>query len=295
MKYKDISEKIYDKMLDIFFDNIKDLINWKSVEIYLPNKIKWYSKRKRCHIILALHDALSNCGAKFNKDADAMTISTMNFLYNFRPTRSVMYMKAYRNHYLVDVFGIFTVAYDQILKKSKYSHEDALQYVLNSEVRILQEVSDGFKMDSKRYMDLYDEFDINYNEAMLDIMDAGNEILELVDAFKLNRMRSIYTSFALVIDLQSLYTVAVSDSFKLFQDHSKYDQFSIEKKKKNLGELLSTIIDIMPDISDNIHAFTPQCQYDRISEKAFKTHDVVIETEDEAYRLRLSYENPCIL
>lgn len=297
MKTKDISESFYDKMVGIFYDNIKELIDWDQVESFLPRRLKWYSKKKRCQVLLALQDAVSLYGGKFNHDETQMVYNVVSYMGNFRPTRSLLYMKSYRNHYLIDVFGLFILSYDDILKKSKYSHEAALSYVLNFEAKVMTDVADTFKDDSKRYLDLYkdtDEVDEDYQIALQDVMEACQEMMELAEIFKTNNLRAHSRLFSLIYDLQGMYSLAIAPKCKAFQDHSKYTEFTIEKKKNYLGEILSVIMEAISS--------TVECKYvvgtrlDSSTQKVFKHHTIFVNDDSgEPHSASILYENPCII
>ena len=294
VKAKDLTESFYDSMMSILFKYIKDLINWDQVQNYIPKNLMWYSSKKKCQLLLAMADANSYYCAKYNSNDDvaASMREAIYYLNNFRPTRSVMYMKAYRKQYLVDIFDVFCHRYDNVLKTAKYSHEEALSIIKMHEADLLMAVANNIKDDYKNIIEsstTEEEF-IDNNKFVIDLCE---ELQAFTNLFSQNCKRISTNVIFTLFDIQSLYNMAFDPAFKTFQT-DKYNEFELVKMKKIVGEIITAIMQAIHGIIES--AYVSESKFDKQTQNAIKIHRLAIpEENDDIYEIRISCYDPMII
>lgn len=303
MKPKDLTESFYDKMINILYSYIKDCIDWKKISDIAPRKIHWYTGKKRCQLLLAITDTKSPYTAKYIGDdisvAQAMSHSiycTQSYIDNFRPTRSLMYMKAFRKSYMVDIFGMCTCNYDNILKHADYSHDKALAVVKSSGADMLIQTANQLKAECRtnQLNPTAENFEtvIEQNEL---IIDMCNELTQVTNLFSLNCKRVTSNVLFTMFDIQSLYNIAFDPAFSALQ-RSDIDGFEIARRQKIAGEIISAIVDAIH--SNVVSTYKVETEYDKEYQCAMKVHRLAIpieEDESTLYEVRISHADPLII
>lgn len=288
MKQRDLTESFYDTMINLLFKYIKDLINWDRIQSFVPRKLIWYNDKKKCQLLLAMADVNSLYSTKYYSKEDDVAASIRDSIYyldNFRPSRSVMYMKAYRKQYLVDIFDVFAQTYDKVLRSAKYSHEVALSVIKEHEADLLMAAANSLKNNYQVIIDssATEEEYLNNNQF---IMDLCEELQSFTNLFSFNCKRASSIVISMLFDIQALYDIAFNPTYKTFQN-DKYDEFEIIKKKKLIGEIITSIMKTVHDVIES--AYTSESKFDKESQSVIKIHKLAIPEEDND-RLELTIE-----
>jgi hypothetical protein len=292
---KDIPAKFHDHALKILFSIIKEVIDWKYVQSLITNKIYLYSDKKKCQVLLALADGLSTMGHKFNTDDDNQIDLVQEYMSQFRFTRSLEYMKCYRNHFLVDVFG-FCTDYDSILKSFKYSTDDALSAVNTMGMKMITEMTTQIESNTKSYMESLDDNPDTqeYIENMLMTEMLCKDIVRYAETLQCNYRRAVTHAVGLLFDIQSLEVMAFDSHYKQFQK-----KFMDEWKVLKIKEYFTKMVDVIIDTASNMAGFKCESKYelDKKTMQRIRVHYIKIHYDKDNFNLsfQLSSEAPIFI
>lgn len=294
MQYKDIDGKFADKMRMILYDLVKDFIDWSIIQRFFPDPILLYSHKKRCQMLLALSDSMSNMGYKFNvNDRDQRAIS-MKYLKNFRFSRSFKYMKAYRFNFLLDPFNMWP-DFDRVLKGAKYSFADALLSVNIASMSLISEMATTFADEATVKRNEIDQ-DISAQdqiEYMYTSSIVCKNLAELSEKQHCNFMRCVSNIVGLIFDIQAFVSLAFDDDYANIQ--IDIDEFEKKKIMKKFGHIIDVMIDNLKELSSIIT--TTSHELDLSLMKTMKTHSIHVNIPryDFVLDFDLTYEDPLIV
>lgn len=292
---KDIDVKYSDMLINSLFSMVKDVINWREVQRYVPNSLILYSDKKKCQILLALADATSIMGRKFNVDDEAQYDITEKFLDNFRVTRSLKYMKMYRKHYVLDPFNMYP-NFDEILKNVKYSFDDALVSVNMGSMTMVAEMANELCEQTRGFTEMANKVEMDEQDKIEHMVLSSvicNNLSELADRQQCNFMRCASVLVGTLFDLQLLETVTFEEEYWKFQ--KKIDDFDLIRLKKRFGEVMSVAVGELAGICNIPNEIEVKLNKDIM--KNIKTHKLRIVNEDYGFELdfHLAYEDPIII
>lgn len=248
---KDITLKYKDTLVSVVYDLIKDYIEWKEVQKFFPNKLFLYSKSKKCQMLLALMDGVSNHCRKFNLDNNDQMDFLYKYLAEFRFTRSTQYMKAFRNHFLVDVFG-FCQDYDRVLKAAKYSVDEALTMVNDLNTTMITTMATDLSNDINHFMqteselrksanyDISESYKKSLNEFNMSVM-LSDAIMDMADQLQCNYKRSVVNVVGLLFDIQLLSILAFDERYDNLQ--KDLDEWDILEAKQRFDNVVTYIME----------------------------------------------------
>ena len=294
MQYKDIDGKFADKMRMILYDMVKDFIDWSAIQRFFPDPILLYSHKKRCQMLLALSDSMSNMGYKFNvNDRDQRAIS-MKYLKSFRFSKSFKYMKAYRFNFLLDPFNMWP-DFDRVLKGAKYSFADALLSVNIASMSLISEMATTFadeatakKNEIDPNISAQDQIELMYTSSIV-----CKNLTELSEKQHCNFMRCVSNVVGLIFDIQAFASLAFDDDYADIQIN--IDEFEKKKIMKRFGHVIDVMIENLGQLSSILVSTSHELNVTLM--KNLKTHSIhlVIPHYDFELDFDLTYEDPLII
>jgi hypothetical protein len=293
MAFKDITTKQRNRWMDIAYSMVKDLINWKEVQRYIPNPLFLYSDKKKCQILLAIVDSTSIMGRKFNVDDQTQYEISQKYLDNFRFTRSLSYMKAYRKYFLLDTFNIIP-DYDKLLSVMKYSFTDTHIAVNMANLDMISQLAN--KISNNANGVIIHEDDEDAQEKLTQLYTSSivcNALVDFSERQNCNFMRCAINLVDFLFELQSLEMFVFEDDYGRFQ--KQMDGFAKLKILKSFGKLMDAILETATGICGVPHKTTVELNKELM--KTIKSHEINIVDDDYDFALdfTLAYEDPCII
>ena len=294
LKNVDICDKTYYDLLNEVFLNIKDLINWDIVASTMHKKLNLYSDKKKCQSLLALVDSTCAYGLKFNATAPSRTDILTTYFNNFGLLYPLNYFKAYRQHYLIDIFGLFVDRYTELLRKANYSMVATSEMVKAYESQMLVELVSDISEESKIVLDNVNSED-EYNEVAEKIIEACDDVTLISTVYSCNCKRTASNLLQLLFDIQELEFIAFNDRYQYFR-HIVKDEFKLIHKKKQFSNLISTLLSKLTD-KLNIK-YDSSTIYDKYDKRTVKIHNVYVAdpiNTNEVYQFVLKHDDPIII
>ena len=296
MPFKDITEKHANAVIDVLYNVIKKRINWKAMQEYIPNKSFFYSEKKKCQIILAFSDAVSDSGYKFSFTEQQQWLAVNKYMKQFDFFRSVDYMKAYRNHFLVDIFGLFTTDYDDILKKCKFSMEDALSSVKVLEMNLIKNMAEELSKETMARKEFYpDEDDEEEFQQFIAEMSFKCASVESVAAMmQCNSKRASSNLVGTLFDMQSLAFAAFDPALTKIQNIM--DEWELVELKHQYAEMLSMCMKNLSEYSKLEYAESHE--FDATTMRRNKVFDMqLIDENDKTFNIEFTIyvEDPMMI
>ena len=295
MQLQDVSDRYYNTMLDILFSVIKNRINWNYIQSIINDKIFLYSDKKRCQVLLALVDGLTDLGHKFNYGYDEQVNLLHKYMTGFKFYKSFEYMKSYRKHFLVDVFGMF-VDYDNMLKTHKLTPDQALSTVNIMSMETITEMTNRIEKDTKQFLgniDSYEDMEDYKTQAIMTEM-LCKQVVGLAETLQCNYKRANTNLVALLFDAQSLYLAAFSSDFAEFQVEYK-DEWKLLELKKLFAETMDEMLKSLSNITKFEYVTNYGLSPETMQRVVMNTIHLPYDDENITIDVTLLYEEPIML